>query len=323
MLVNQRAARVSRFWHSLLSVSLNRMPVTAPNTDEIPRLTNLSKVFWPDEGYTKGRLAEYYRAVFPRLRPYLEDRLLTLERCPDGMRGRCFYQREAPSSLPPGTPTQRVRDQTGTTTYVVGGTLETQLALVNLGCIPVHTWLSRRRSPGKPDWICFDVDPASGRFADAARAALRVRERLDALGLRSFPKTSGSRGLHVFVPIRPGPDNSAVLAFAEAFTRILADAYPKELTVAARIRARRGRVYLDPFRNGFAQTVVAPFSVRRRPKAPVSMPLDWSDVTPSLDPTQFTLGNYERWLDRADPWQDIFTRRQSLSAAIRAARRRR
>lgn len=279
------------------------------------------KVFWPDEGYTKGDLAEYYRAVFPRLQPYVEDRLLVLERCPDGMRGQCFYQREAPKGLPPQTPTQRVADETGSTTYVVGGKLDTQLALVNLGCIPVHTWLSRRRAPHKPDWLCFDIDPTSGDFADAARAALLIKERLDTLGLNSFPKTSGSRGMHVFIPVRPGPDNAGVLAFAEAFVRILADAYPKELTVAARVRARRGRVYLDAFRNGFAQTVVAPFSVRRRTKASISTPLDWSEVSPKLDPSQFNLGNYRRRLHEPDPWKDIFRHRQSLAEVIRALRR--
>jgi len=284
-------------------------------------ITHPDKVFWPDDGYTKRDLAEYYAAVFPRLRPYVQDRLLTLERCPDGLRGSCFYQREAPKSLPPGTPTQRVRDKTGATTYVVGGRLQTQLALVNLGCIAVHTWPSRRRAPHKPDWLCFDIDPTSGQFADAARAARLIKARLDDLGLSSFPKTSGSRGLHIFVPIRQGPDNAAVLAFAEAFGRILAGAHPKELTVEARVRARRGRVYIDPFRNGFAQTVVAPFSVRRRPKAPVSTPLDWSEVDPGLDPVRFNLGNFQRRLDEPDPWKDFFRRRQSLTAALRGSRK--
>jgi bifunctional non-homologous end joining protein LigD len=282
-------------------------------------LSHPDKVFWPDEGYTKRNLADYYAAVFPRLRRFVEDRLLTLERCPDGLRGSCFYQREAPKGLPPGTPTKAVRDQTGETTYVVGGRLETQVALVNLGCIPVHTWSSRRRAPHKPDWLCFDIDPTSGQFADAARAGLLVKKRLDDLGLASFPKTSGSRGLHIFVPIRLGPDNAAVLAFAEAFGRVLAGAHPKELTVEARVR--RGRVYIDPFRNGFAQTVVAPFSVRRRPKAPVSTPLDWSEVSPSLDPARFNLGNFERRLEGPDPWKDFFRRRQSLAGALRGTRR--
>jgi bifunctional non-homologous end joining protein LigD len=311
-----RARRAS----AVRRASAPRTPRGAPlRPSALPiEITHPDKIFWPDEGYTKGRLAEYYAAVFPRLQPYVEDRLLTLERCPDGLRGQCFYQREAPKGLPPGTPTQRVREKTGSTTYVVGGRLETQLALVNFGCIAVHIWPSRRRAPHRPDWICFDIDPTSGKFEDAARAAVLIKARLDTLGLRSFPKTSGSRGIHVFVPIRPGPDSSAVLAFAEAFSRVVAAAHPRELTVEARLRARRGRVYLDPFRNGFAQTVVAPFSVRRRPKAPISIPLDWSEVTPALDPSQFNLANYARRLNEPDPWRDFFRHRQSLASVVRA-----
>jgi bifunctional non-homologous end joining protein LigD len=292
---------------------------TRPASPRRPEaISHRDKVFWPQEGYTKGDLGEYYTRVYARLRPYVKDRLLTLERCPDGMRGACFYQREAPQGLPPGTVTKRVHDQTGTTNYVVGGSLETQLALVSLGCIAVHVWSSRSGAPHRPDWICIDVDPASGEFSDAARAGRLVKAGLDELRLHSFPKTSGSRGLHVFVPITPGPDNDEVLTFAEAFVRTVAEAYPKELTVEARIAARRGRVYLDPFRNGFAQSVVAPYSVRRRPKAPFSTPLDWSEVSPRLDPARFNLGNFEKRLAQPDPWKDFFRRRQSLSAAIRA-----
>ncbi len=300
---------------------------TRPRTRSAPirrpeAISHPDKVFWPDEGYTKRDLAEYYARVYSRLQPYVKDRMLILERCPDGMRGACFYQREAPRGLPSGTVTKRIHDQTGNTNYVVGGRLETQLALVSLGCIPVHVWSSRVRAPHRPDWICIDVDPTSGKFGDAARAGRLVKAGLDELGLHSFPKTSGSRGLHVFVPITLGPDNHAVLAFAEAFVRYLAAAHPKELTAEARISTRRGRVYLDPFRNGFAQSVVAPYSVRRRSKAPISTPLDWSEVTPRLDPARFNLGNFEKRLEQPDPWEGFFRRRQSLAAAMRALDRR-
>ncbi len=294
---------------------------TAPQIREPGAISHPDKVFWPHEGYTKRDLAEYYARVFPRLAPYVKDRMLTLERCPDGMRGECFYQREAPRGLPLGTPTKRIHDQTGTTTYVVGGRRETQLALVSLGCVAVHVWSSRIGTPHRPDWICIDVDPTSGKFTDAARAGRLIKAGLDDLGLHSYPKTSGSRGLHVFVPLRSGPDTKTVLTFAEALVRHLAAAHPKELTVEARLRARRGRVYLDPFRNGFAQTVVAPFSVRRRPKAPISTPLDWSEVTPRLNPTRFNLANFEKRLGEPDPWKDFFQRRQGLAAAMRAITR--
>jgi bifunctional non-homologous end joining protein LigD len=284
-------------------------------------ITHPDKVFWPDEGYTKLDLANFYDAIFPHLAPFVKGRLLTLERCPDGMGGECFYQREAPRGLPPGTPAKRVRDEKGSTNYVVGGARATQLALVNLGCIAVHVWGSRAEAPRLPDWVCFDLDPTSGRFADAARAGLQVKDALDALGIASYPKTSGSRGLHVFVPIRVGPDVKEVLGFAEAFVRRLAAAHPNDLTVEAHVAARRGRVYLDPFRNGFAQTVVAPFSVRRRPGAPVSTPLAWAEVSPRLVPSTFNLGNFTRRLQGHNPWQDFFRRRQSLAAAMKAVQR--
>ena len=288
---------------------------------EIPlRLSNPNKVFWPEEGYTKFDLARFYAMVFPKLKPFVKDRLLSLERCPDGIRGECFVQKEKPPGMPADTPTKAVKHRKGTTNYVVGGQLETQLALVNLGCIAVHVWGSRAADPRKPDWVCFDLDPDSGAFADAARAGLKVKEALDALGLASFAKTSGKKGMHVFVPIRVGPDTDEVLGFAQALGARLAAAYPKELTVEGRIAARKGRVYLDPFRNGFAQTVVSPYCVRHEPGAPVSTPLDWKEVRPTLKPADFNLGNFGARLEEPDPWSDFFESRQDLKPAIKAVK---
>ncbi len=276
-------------------------------------ITHPEKVFWPEEGFTKQDLAEFYEAVFPKLKPYVADRMLTMERCPDGMRGQCFYQKEAPKGLPKGTPTKQIRHANRNVNYVLGGSLETQLALVNLGCIPVHAWGSRAKNERKPDWMVFDLDPGTGEFADAARAGLLVKEALDELNLVSFPKTSGSRGLHVFVPLRVGPDFDEVLAFSRSICERLAAAHPKELTVEQRLEARGDRTYLDWLRNGFGATVVAPYSVRRRPKAPFSMPLRWSEVKPSLDPSTFNLSNYKKRLTKPDPWEKFFQTRQSLS----------
>ena len=280
-------------------------------------ITNPDKVFWPDEGYTKLDLARFYDAVFPKLKPYVADRMLTMERCPDGLRGECFYQKEAPKNLPPGTPTQAIKHSNRNVRYVVGGSLETQLALVNLGCIPVHVWGSRAGHERQPDWMVFDLDPSSKEFAAVARAALLVKEALDQLDLVSFPKTSGSRGLHVFVPLRVGPDFDEVLRFAREICERLAAAHPRELTVEQRIENRGNRVYLDSFRNSFGATVVAPYSVRRRPGAPFSMPLRWSEVKPSLVPSDFNIGNYEKRLAARDPWEDFFASRQSIKSAAK------
>jgi bifunctional non-homologous end joining protein LigD len=296
-------------------------PVASPPSNLPITVSNPNKIFWPDEGYTKLQLIEFYADVFPKLEPYVKDRILSLERCPDGMRGGCFYQKEAPSSMPAGTPTKKIAHvgKSGkSTNYVVGGSLATQLALANLGCIAVHVSGSRSSSLRKPDWVCFDMDPQSGKFSDAARAGLRLKEVLDVLKLESFPKTSGSRGLHVFVPIKPDTDVDKVLFFSESLVARLAAQFPKDLTVEHSIAARAQRVYLDPYRNGFGQTVVAPYSVRRRPKAPFSTPLAWSEVSPALDPSEFNLANYTKRLSAADPWQDFFRSRQLLTTALNA-----
>jgi bifunctional non-homologous end joining protein LigD len=283
------------------------------------KISNPDKVFWPDEGYTKQDLADYYARVFRRLQPFVEDRILTLERCPDGMRGQCFYQKQKPESMPAGTPTKKIKNVSGTrkeTEYVVGGSLATQVALVNLGCIALHASGSRAKTFPKPDWVCFDLDPASEKFSDAVRAAWHVKTALGELGLLSFPKTSGSRGIHIFVPIKVGPSADEVLKFAERLVTRVAAAHPKELTVEHSIAARGNRVYLDPFRNGSVQTVVAPYSVRRRPGAPVSTPLSWAEVKETLDPTKFNIKSFAARLEKTDPWARFFASRQALRPAI-------
>jgi bifunctional non-homologous end joining protein LigD len=292
---------------------------SAPAESPAP-ISHPGKMFWPEQGYTKQDLADYYSAIFPKLLPYVKDRMLALERCPDGMLGECFFQKQKPKGMPRGTPSKRLEHVAGAgkfTDYVVAGSLATQLALVNLGCIAVHVMASRANSPRKPDWICIDIDPESGLFADAARAALHVKSALDVLKLLSFPKTSGSRGLHVFVPIRVGPHADEVLAFAERFVARVASAHPNTLTVEHSRAARRGRVYLDPFRNAFGQTVVAPYSVRRCARAPISTPLDWTEVTPELGPADFNLGNCAPRFSGSDPWSGFFDNRQVLSQATR------
>jgi len=293
----------------------------APSAALPVRVSHPDKVLWPDEGYTKLDLIGFYAGVFPRLRRYVQDRLLTLERCPDGLEGDCFFQKEKPAGMPEGTPSRRILHAGGFTNYVVGGKKETQLALANLGCLAVHVWSSRARTPRKPDWVCFDLDPATGKFKDAVAAALIVREALDALKLVSFPKTSGGKGLHIFIPIRTGPDADAILRFARRLGERLSAAYPRQLTMEARIRDRGSRVYLDPFRNAFGQTVVAPFSVRKRPGAPVSTPLRWADVKTGLDPAAFTLATFDQQLRRKDPWEGFFDARQPIAGALKAVER--
>jgi bifunctional non-homologous end joining protein LigD len=279
-------------------------------------ISHPDKVWWPDDRITKLDVVRYYAGMWPRLRPWLTRRLLTAERCPDGMQGSCFYQKNFDRGLPPGVPTAPVRaESTGKLVrYVVGGSRTSLLALVNLGCIAVHVMNCREGSLDTPDWVAFDLDPVSGRFADAAAAGHLLHELLDELGLRGYPKTSGGRGLHVLVPLGGGPDQATVRAFAQHVGSLMAERAPDLVTVAMSKRQRHGRVFADALRNAFGQTLVAPYSVRRRPGAPVSMPLDWDEVGPRLEPADYRLRTVARWLRRADPWADFWKQRQRLPA---------
>jgi bifunctional non-homologous end joining protein LigD len=279
-------------------------------------ITHPDKVWWPDEGITKLDVVRFYADVAPRLLPWMKDRSLAAERCPDGMKGDCFFQKNFSEGLPAGVPTMPIvaASTRRTVHYVVGGSRRTLLALVNLGCIAIHVMNGRRRALERPDWLAFDLDPEAGAFADAARAGRLLRGILDELRIRSYPKTSGGRGLHVLVPLRPCPTQDQVRAFAREVGQTMADRAPTLVTTEMSRAKRRGRVFADALRNAFGQTIVAPYAVRRRPKAPVSTPLGWDEVDPRLDPARFSLRTLDRRLAGHDPWADFWARRQSLPA---------
>jgi bifunctional non-homologous end joining protein LigD len=282
-------------------------------------ISDPDKVWWPDEGITKADVARFYDGIWGHLRPWLRERPLTAERCPDGMGGTCFYQKDFPEDrAPTGAPRLRLRAaSTGKDVrYIVGGSRATVAGMVNLGCIAIHVMGSRASRMNEMDWLAFDMDPATGEFADAARAGLALRTVLDELGLTSYPKTSGSRGLHVFVPLRAGVTPQRAVAVAAELGAQLARRKPDLVTVE-HSKARRGaRVFADALRNAYTQTIVAPYSVRRRPHAPVSTPLAWDEVSTRLDPASFNLRSFERRSARADPWAGFWRRRQSLPKSV-------
>jgi len=277
-------------------------------------ITHPAKIWWPEEGIAKVAVAQYYHAAAPFILPFLEKRPLTAERCPDGMKGECFYQKNFATELPSGVPTQAISaESTGEPVhYVVGGTRKTLLALVNLGCIAIHVMNCQVGNLDHPDWLAFDLDPASGGFAEAAKAGKILEKMLNEHGLRSYPKTSGGKGLHVLVPLRRGPTQERVREFARAVSREMARRSPSLVTVKMSKSSRRGRVFSDWLRNAFGQTIAAPYSVRRRPHAPISTPLDWDEVDPKLDPAKFNLLTIERRLKGKNPWADFWRRRQAL-----------
>jgi bifunctional non-homologous end joining protein LigD len=276
-------------------------------------ITNPSMPFWPDEGLTKLDLAQFYSRIAAHIVPWMKGRAVMLERCPEGLRKRCFFQTAAPANLPSDIPTVSMPIVAAGrhVDWIVGGTRRTLLILVNLGCVAMHVMESRVDQLDKPDWLAFDLDPEDG-FASAARVALLLRDKLEDHGLEPYVKTSGGRGLHVFVPLRRGPVQDRVRAYASAIAAEMAVEHPALVTTETRKGRRRAPVYLDVMRNTPGQTIAPPFSVRWRPHAPVSMPLDWDEVSPRLDPNVFTIRTAERRMGAKAPWASFFSHRQTL-----------
>jgi bifunctional non-homologous end joining protein LigD len=276
-------------------------------------ISNPDKVWWPDEGITKADIARFYDGIWPHLEPWVRDRPLVAERCPDGMLGGCFWKKDFAEHHQPAGPRLVVRAaSTGKDVhYIVGNGRATVVGMVNLGCIAIHVMNSRVKTLDSADWLAFDMDPPE-RFADAARAGLALRKVLDDVRLASYPKTSGSRGLHVFVPLRAGVTPQRATAVAAALGEELARREPKLVTTEFSKAKRAERVFADVMRNAPGQTIVPPYSVRRRPRAPVSTPLAWDEVTPRLDPAVFNVRTIEKRLKAEDPWADFWRRRQTL-----------
>ena len=304
----------------------------APIQEEIVRgrrrlkLSNLGKVFWPEEGITKGELLAYYRDVAPVLVPHLRDRPFTMKRYPDGWQGKSFFQKQAPSHMPDWIPTAAFPASTreGERRMVDYAVVNDELALlwvVNMGCLDMHAWASRADKPDRPDWVMFDLDPAEGAtFEQVVEVADLVRQALEVLELESVPKTSGSRGIHVLVPITRRHGYPEVREFAGIVAGALARAHPGLVTTEWAKKKRKG-VLVDANQNGQGKTTASVYSVRPRADAPVSTPLHWDEVRSGLDPAAFTM---ERVLERVAREGDLFARvlggGQSLGAALRALR---
>jgi len=285
------------------------------------QLSHLDKVFFPDDGLTKGDVVTYYQQMAPHILGYLRDRPLTMDRYPDGITGPRIVQKNAGSHFPDWIRRAEVPKQGGTVSHVLADNADTLVYLANLGTIELHVFLSQVTALNQPDQLVFDLDPPSGDQFDAVRRhAVHLRGLLEEeLGLTSYVKTTGGRGLHVHVPLRPEEDFDAVRGFARDVAALLASRHPAELTVEQRKDQRGERIYLDIMRDAYAQTVVAPYTVRARPGANVATPLQWDEVADrGLRPHQFTLRTIADRLDRvADPWAGLTRHRRTLSAARR------
>ncbi len=283
------------------------------------KLTNLKKLFWPAEGYTKGDLVAYYEQVAPLLLPYLRDRPLVLTRYPDGITGKSFYQKDAPEFAPAWVRTERVysKDAEREIDYFVVDDVESLRYVANSGAIPLHLWASRLGSLERPDWLVLDLDPKGAPFTDVVKVARALHRILDDLELPSYPKTSGATGLHILIPLGARYVDDEVRTFARLLAVLGVEAEPDISTVARPLRARGGKVYIDFGQNGHGQTIVAPFSLRPLPGAPASCPLLWSEVTARLDPARFTMATVpKRFEGMADPLLPVLGGGIDMAAAL-------
>jgi len=257
------------------------------------KFSNLDKIFWPEQKYTKGDLIEYYRAISPWLLPYLKDRPVVLTRYPDGIAGKSFFQKDAPAFIPDWMRTERMwsEDTKRDIDYFVCDDVESLLYLANMGTIPLHVWGSRVASLEQPDWCILDLDPKEAPFKDVVTVARAARELCEEIELPCFVKTSGSSGLHVLLPLGRQCTYEQARTLGGLLARVIAGELPEIATITRQVGKRGGRVYLDWVQNGHGRLLVAPFSVRPLPGAPVSMPLKWSEVTPKLDFRAFTIAN--------------------------------
>jgi bifunctional non-homologous end joining protein LigD len=292
-------------------------PDTREHSGGTVELSNAGKVLFPADGITKGDLFEYYEVIATQMLPWLRDRPVTMVRYPDGIGAHAILQKNAPEYFPAWVRRARVPKQGGHVDHVVCDKPATLAYLANQACIEVHAFLSRLASLDDPDQLIFDLDPADGMpFSLVRDAALQVRELVEySLGLTCFVKTTGGDGLHVHVPISPSQDFDQVRGFARQVAETLVRRSPEKLTLQQRKQDRDRRIYLDVMRNGYAQTAVAPYSVRARAGAPVATPLSWDEVGDAkLRPGLFTIATVPDRVSRvANPWAGMPRRRPTLT----------
>ncbi|WP_051329289.1 DNA ligase D [Geminicoccus roseus] len=287
------------------------------------RLTHPDRVYWPDAGITKEALASYYAEVWPAMAPHVVARPLSLLRCPDGIGGKCFFQKSPWRGIGQAVSVLENPGDGGDTVLAIEN-LDGMIALVQGGVLEVHPWGVRVDDLGHPDQLTFDLDPDPGIGWEALKqAALEVRARLAESGLQSFLKTTGGKGLHVVVPLKPRADWTAAKAFAKDLAGAMAKDSPGLYTATMSKKARAGRIFVDWLRNGRGNTAVAAFSTRARPGAPVSTPLGWDELGPDLRGTQFSLGSVPARLGHltADPWKGFFRTGQVLPAGSGSKRK--
>jgi bifunctional non-homologous end joining protein LigD len=283
------------------------------------RLTNLSKPFWPELGITKGDLLQYYADVSPVLLPHLRERAMVMKRYPHGAHGEFFFMKRAPSPRPEWIETCAIEHASGSVIHFpIVQDLPALLWVVNLGCIDLNQWYARCDDVDRPDYLHFDLDPGDGTtFNDVRKTGFIVREALDALRMPALVKTTGSRGLHVYVPIVRGPAQKDVWRFAKALAMELASRHPAVITAEYRVAKRpRGRVLVDYNQNAWGRTLASIYSVRPRPRAPVSTPITWRELEAGVTIDDFRMDNVPARVARVgDLWKPLLQSRGRFNLA--------
>lgn len=291
-----------------------------PQNQRTFQITNPHRVFWPEEGYTKADLVGYYFKIAPWMLPYLKDRPVVLTRYPDGIKGKSFFQKDAPAFAPAWIRREKIysRETHRWISYFILESAEAIAYMANLGVIPIHIWSSRVPHLERPDWLLFDIDSKESTTAKAIRVAQEVRAVLDEIGLRPCVKTSGQMGIHVAVGLEPNYTYEHARMFGELVARVVVRRVPEHATLA-RPGSRQGRAYIDYLQLGHGKTIAAPFTVRPWPGAPVSAPLGWDELTATLEPRKFnikTMPNRMEHLGR-DPFRDTLQDRQHLEPSLK------
>jgi bifunctional non-homologous end joining protein LigD len=277
-------------------------------------VTSLDRIYWPEPKFTKFDLLSYYLKVADLILPYLKDRPAILQRWPRGVNAPMFFQQDL-ESAPDFIKTVRLTNQEGRQLdYAVYSTTASLIHFVNLGTIEQHQWHSTIKHLDKPDWIAIDLDPKSAPWQNVLDVALVVKEVGDEIGLKAFPKTSGSSGIHIYVPLKPTNDYSRVAEFARLFAAEVAGRVPKIATVERTIAKRKStQVYVDWMQNARGKSLASIFTARAKPKATVSMPLTWKQISEGVKITDFTIANVPELLKKkGDPWATFFKERQKL-----------
>jgi bifunctional non-homologous end joining protein LigD len=277
-------------------------------------VTSLDRVYWPDEGYTKGDLLAYYLAVGKTMLPYLKDRPTILKRYPNGIHAPMFFQHNV-EDAPDLLKTVELQSEAGRTiNYAVYSDLAALIYLVNIGTIEQHPWHSRIGDLDHPDYVVFDLDPHGSPFANVRQVALVMRDVLKALKLTGYPKTSGSAGIHIYVPLVRRYDYEAVARFAEQVSERVAERVPQIATVERRIAERKkDQVYVDWQQNARGKAAAAVYTVRAKPGASVSTPVTWQEIARGFEIGDFTIKTVPRRLaKKGDLWRDMFKDRQAL-----------